>query len=145
MICRLCKNDSNEFKTIELKNSKICVCLKCIIEIGGALIKQSYEKYEKNSFEFNDIMQLDEYSMAVIIRHIEIKELAIALKNGSQEIIEHFKNHMSSNTAQILLDEISYLGKLREKDIECVKGRIVEVIIELEKRGEIIIHPYCRM
>jgi len=144
MICRLCKKYSNEFKTIELKNSKICVCLKCVIEIGSALIKQTYEKYEKNSFCFNDITQLDEYSMAVIIRHIDIKELAIALKNAPQEIIEHFKNHMSSNAAQILLDEISYLGKLREKDVECVKGKIVETIIELEKRGEIIIRSNCR-
>jgi len=145
MICRLCKKDCSEFKTIELKKSEIYVCLKCVIEIGSALIRQAYEKYEKNSFEFNDIMQLDAHSMAVIIRCVGIKELAIALKNGSQEIIEHFKNHMSSNVAQILLDEISYLGRLRVKDVECIKSKIVETIIELEKRGEIIIRSDCRM
>jgi flagellar motor switch protein FliG len=140
MICALCKKDSGEFKTVELKNSKIYVCLKCVIDVGSMLIKQIYEKYEKNVFGFDDILQLDECSMAVVIKSIEVKNLSVALKNESREMIEHFKNHMSFQAAQILQDEISYLGQLRKKDIEYIKNEIVETIIKLEERGEIIIN-----
>jgi flagellar motor switch protein FliG len=76
--------------------------------------------------------------MAVVIKSIEVKNLSIALKNESREMIEHFKNHMSSQAAQILQDEISYLGLLRKKDIEYIKNEIVKVIMKLEERGEII-------
>jgi flagellar motor switch protein FliG len=140
MICMLCKKDSNEFKTIELKNTKIHVCLKCVIEMGSTLIKQAYEKYEKTEFKFGDIiLRLDVSSMRVVIKHIDLKDLPIALKYESQEVIDYFKENMSSRAVQILQDEMSYLGVVREKDVECFKEKIVEVIMELEEKGEILI------
>jgi len=138
MICMLCKNDSNEFKAIKLKNTTIHVCLKCVIEVGSALIKQTCEKYEKTEFKFEDIMRFDKSSMRVIMRCIDMKDLSIALKYESQEMIDYFKENMSSRAAQILQDEMSYLGELRKKDVEYVKDRIVKVIMELKEKGEII-------
>jgi flagellar motor switch protein FliG len=133
----LCKKDSNEFKTIKLKNAKRYVCLKCVIEVGSALIKQTFEKYEKTEFKFEDIIRFGESSMHVIMRCIDIKDLSIALKYESQEMIDYFKENMSLRAAQILQDEMSYLGTLRKKDVEYVKSRIVDVIMKLEEKGEI--------
>jgi len=84
-------------------------------------------------------MLIDEISMRVIMRCIDIKDLPIALKYESQEMIDYFKENMSSRATQILQDEMSYLGELRKKDVEYVKNRIVKVIMELEEKGEIIL------
>ena len=90
-------------------------------------------------FVFEDIMLLDDTSMRMVLKSIDSKDLSIALKGASQELQDKFMNNMSMRASDMLREEISYLGPLRLKDVEAVQQRIVDVVRQLEEKGEIII------
>jgi flagellar motor switch protein FliG len=90
-------------------------------------------------FVFEDIMLLDDTSIRSVLKSVDSKDLSIALKGASQELQDKFMNNMSSRASDMLREEISYLGPLRLKDVEIVQQKIVDVVRQLEEKGEIII------
>ncbi len=46
---------------------------------------------------------------------------------------------MSSRAAEMIREDMEYMGPIRLKDVEEVQQRIVDVIRRLEEEGEIII------
>jgi flagellar motor switch protein FliG len=90
-------------------------------------------------FVFEDIMLLDDTSMRSVLKGIDSKNLAIALKGASQDLQEKFMNNMSNRASEMLREEISYLGPLRLKDVEEIQQGIVDVVRQLEEKGEIFI------
>jgi flagellar motor switch protein FliG len=142
MICTLCKKKSKKYRFIEVKKQWIYICEDCVVEAGILSIKNAYEKLMAKFFVFEDILKLDLCAMKLVVRRVEMKNWAIALKDSSKEMMEHIENCMSSGQFQILKDEIGYLGSLRQKEAEEVKGWIVDVVVELERKGEIIIRRH---
>ena len=90
-------------------------------------------------FVFEDIMLLDDSSMRIVLKSVDSKDLSIALKGASQDLQDKFMNNMSMRAADMLREEISYLGPLRLKDVEVIQQKIVDVVRQLEEKGEIIV------
>lgn len=90
-------------------------------------------------FVFEDIMLLDDTSMRTVLRSIDSKDLSKALKGASPELQDKFMNNMSTRASDMLREEISYLGPLRLKEVEEVQQKIVDVVRQLEEKGDIII------
>ncbi|MFY9377340.1 MAG: FliG C-terminal domain-containing protein, partial [Peptococcia bacterium] len=63
----------------------------------------------------------------------------VALKGSSEEVSDKIKKNMSRRAAQMLEEEISFLGPVRLRDVEDAQQRIVNIIRRLEESGEIII------
>ncbi len=90
-------------------------------------------------FVFEDVLLLDDRSMQRLLKEIDTKELAMALKGASDELQEKFFRNMSSRAAEMIKEDMQYMGPIRLKDVEEVQQRIVDVIRRLEEDGEIII------
>ena len=90
-------------------------------------------------FVFEDVMLLDDRSMQRVLKEVDTKELAMALKGASEELQEKFFRNMSSRAAEMIREDMEYMGPIRLKDVEEVQQRIVDVIRRLEEDGEIII------
>jgi len=90
-------------------------------------------------FVFEDVMLLDDRSMQRVLKEIDTKELAMALKGASEELQEKFFRNMSSRASEMIKEDMEYMGPIRLKDVEEVQQRIVDVIRRLEEDGEIII------
>jgi len=90
-------------------------------------------------FVFEDILLLDDTSMRRVLKEVDSKDLATALKGASEELQEKFMNNMSSRAGEMLKDEISFMGPVRLKDVEEVQQRIVDIVRRLEEEGEIFI------
>ena len=90
-------------------------------------------------FVFEDILLLDDTSMRRVLKEVDSKDLATALKGASEELQEKFMNNMSSRAGDMLRDEISFMGPVRLKDVEEVQQKIVDVVRRLEEDGEIFI------
>jgi len=90
-------------------------------------------------FVFEDVMLLDDRSMQRVLKEIDTKELSMALKGASDELQDKFFRNMSSRAAEMIKEEMEYMGPIRLKDVEEVQQRIVDVIRRLEEDGEIII------
>lgn len=90
-------------------------------------------------FVFEDVMLLDDRSMQRVLKEVDSKELSMALKGASEELQDKFFRNMSSRAAEMIKEDMEYMGPIRLKDVEEVQQKIVDVIRRLEEDGEIII------
>lgn len=90
-------------------------------------------------FAFEDLTTLDGKSMQRILRDVDSKELALALKAASDELKQHIMKNMSERAAAALTEEMEYLGPVRVKDVEAAQTRIIAAVRTLEEAGEIVL------
>ena len=97
------------------------------------------EEIKKRMFVFEDIVLLDDRSLQLVLRQVESKDLALSLKASSSEVTDKIFRNMSKRAAEMLKEEIQYMGPVRIRDVEESQQRIVNVIRSLEESGEIVV------
>ncbi|MBP2642416.1 MAG: fliG [Firmicutes bacterium] len=97
------------------------------------------EEIKKRMFVFEDIVLLDDRSLQTVLREIDSKDLALALKASSSEVAEKIYKNMSKRAAEMLREELQYMGPVRIRDVEESQQKVVNVIRRLEESGEIIV------
>ena len=97
------------------------------------------ESIRNEMFVFDDLISLDDRSLQLILRHVVPKDLAIALKAGSENIRERFMRNMSERASEDLLEEIDSLGPTRLSQVESAQSAIVKIVRDLETSGEIVL------
>lgn len=97
------------------------------------------EKIKSSMFVFEDIINLDDVSIQRVLREVEVKELALAIKGCSEEVAEAIYRNQSKRAAASLKEDIEFLGPVRLLDVEKAQQKIVSVIRRLEDAGEIIL------
>lgn len=112
---------------------------KNIIEQLGKEEPELAEKVRSSMFVFEDIIGLDNASIQRIIREVDNKDLALALKGSSEEVGEAIYRNMSKRASGTLREDIEYLGPVRLVDVEKAQQNIVSIIRRLDEAGEIII------
>jgi flagellar motor switch protein FliG len=90
-------------------------------------------------FVFEDLKLLDPRSMQRLLRDVDTKVLALAMKAASEELKKHIQSNMSERGGAALLEEIEMLGRVRVKDVEAAHGAIVKTVRELQEKGEIVV------
>lgn len=90
-------------------------------------------------FIFEDLVRLDDRSLQRVLREIEMRDLALALKNASEEIKERVFRNLSSRAADMLRDEIAVFGPVLRRVVVEAQQRIVSVARRLDEAGEIIV------
>ena len=90
-------------------------------------------------FMFEDIRSLEDRMVQVLMRHIDVKELAVALKGVSADVREKFIGNMSERAALGLREDMDVLGPVRVKQVEEAQAAIIRQIRVLEESGEIVI------
>ncbi|MGB3986111.1 MAG: flagellar motor switch protein FliG, partial [Limnochordia bacterium] len=85
------------------------------------------EEIRKRMFVFEDIVNLDDRAIQLIIREVESRDLALALKIASEEVSDRIYRNMSKRAASLLKEDIDYMGPVRLRDIEEAQSRIVAV------------------
>jgi len=97
------------------------------------------EEIKKRMFVFEDIVTLDNRALRKVISEVDMSVWALALKIASEDVAERIFSNMSKRAAEMLREEIEYLGPVRLRDVEEAQQRIVATIRRLEEVGEIII------
>lgn len=97
------------------------------------------EKIKQSMFVFEDIITLDDVSIQRVLREIESKDLALALKGCSEEVANAIFKNQSKRAAASLKEDIEFLGPVRLMDVEKAQQKIVSIIRRLEDAGEIIL------
>ena len=90
-------------------------------------------------FVFEDIIILDDRAIQRVLREVEGKVLATALKGTTDEIKEKIFRNMSERAKQMLQDDMEYLGPVRAKEVQDAQTSVVGAIRTLEASGEITI------
>lgn len=97
------------------------------------------EKIKSRMFVFEDILTLDDVSIQRVLREVEIKDLALALKGASEEVAEAIFRNQSKRAASSLKEDMEFLGPVRLIDVEKAQQKIVGIIRRLDETGEIVI------
>lgn len=118
------------------------------------LIGQRYEKHIMNGiakenpelateiknlmFVFEDIINLDDRSIQKVLKEVDNKDLAYALKACSEELKAKLLSNMSKRAADIVLEELKFMGPVRLREVEEAQQKIIEIIRRLEEEGQIV-------
>jgi flagellar motor switch protein FliG len=109
--------------------------LEHLAELDPALA----EEIQNRMFVFENIVQLDDRSVQKVLRHVDSRTLAMALKGTSSEVSNKVFANLSQKAAELLRDDIAVLGPVRIRDVEAAQREVVNVIRQLEDAGEIVI------
>jgi flagellar motor switch protein FliG len=118
------------------------------------LIGQRYEKHIMNGiakenpelateiknlmFVFEDIINLDDRSIQKVLKEVDNKDLAYGLKACSEELKAKLLSNMSKRAADIVLEELKFMGPVRLREVEEAQQKIIEIIRRLEEEGQIV-------
>lgn len=113
---------------------------KNVIEMMEVQTPELAEDVRNLMFVFEDIVQLDDPSIQKILREVDSKDLATALKGSKDEIKNKMLKNMSERAQAILLEDIEYMGPVRSREVQKAQSKILSVIKTLESVGEITIY-----
>ncbi|MZP30533.1 flagellar motor switch protein FliG [Heliobacterium undosum] len=97
------------------------------------------EEIKKRMFVFEDIVMLDDRSIQQVMREVDTKDLALALKGSSDEVVQKIFRNVSKRAGEMLREDMEFMGPVRLRDVEEAQQRIVNIIRKLEEAGEIIV------
>ncbi len=97
------------------------------------------EEIKKRMFVFEDIVLLDDRSIQKVLREVDGQELARALKAVDSEVQDKIYRNMSKRAANLLKEDMDFMGPIRLKDVEESQQKIVGIIRKLEEQGEIVV------
>ena len=90
-------------------------------------------------FVFEDILMVNDKGIQSVLKEVDNDELALALRTSSEELREKIFSNMSERAANLIREEMEYMGPVRVSDVESAQQRIVDIVRRLEDAGEIII------
>lgn len=97
------------------------------------------ESVKKLMFVFDDLIILDDRSIQRLLRELDSKDLALALKGSSEDVQYKIFRNMSERASGMLQEDMEAMGPVRLKDVEETQQKIVNVIRRLEEAGEIVV------
>jgi flagellar motor switch protein FliG len=90
-------------------------------------------------FLFEDIITIDDKGIQRILRDVDKKDLALALKVSDEKIKTKIFKCMSERAAAVVKEELEFMGPVKLKEVEAAQMRIVDIIKKLEEQEEIAI------
>ncbi|WP_010236647.1 FliG C-terminal domain-containing protein, partial [Clostridium arbusti] len=97
------------------------------------------ERVKQSMFIFEDIITMDDVSIQRVLRELDNKDVALALKGCSEEVADCIFRNQSKRAASALKEDIEFLGPVRIVDVEKAQQKIVGIIRRLDDAGEIVI------
>jgi flagellar motor switch protein FliG len=98
------------------------------------------EEIRNLMFVFEDIMTIDDRSIQRVLREIDGKELALALKGASTELQNKIMGAMSQRAVSSLKEEMEMMGPTKKRDVETAQSNVVAAVRRLEEAGEIVLN-----
>lgn len=106
----------------------------------GALEERNPELCQairQKMFTFEDLANLDATALQRILREVDLRELALALKSSSDKLKSKLLGCITKRAAETVQEEMTFMGPVRLRDIETAHMRIIDSVRRLETEGAI--------
>ncbi|HXP93517.1 MAG TPA: flagellar motor switch protein FliG [Candidatus Binatia bacterium] len=90
-------------------------------------------------FVFEDIVNLDDRAIQRVLKEVDGKDLALALKTANDDLMQRVLKNMSQRAAESLKEDVELLGPQRMRDVGKAQQAVVDVIRTLEENGSIVV------
>jgi flagellar motor switch protein FliG len=124
---------------VNILNSVDRATEKTIIETMEVQEPILADEIKKKMFVFEDVVLIDDRGLQRLFKEIDQKDLSLALKGVTDEVKEKFYKNMSKRAAEMLKEDMAYMGPVRMRDVDQAQQRIVKLVKKLESKGEIIV------
>ncbi|MEX0867175.1 MAG: flagellar motor switch protein FliG [Pirellulales bacterium] len=98
------------------------------------------EEIRRLMFVFEDICKFADKDIQTVLKNVESNQWAMALKGASEELKQKILGNMSKRAADLLNEEMEYLGPVRLSSVEQTQQQIVDIVRRLEDAGELNLH-----
>ena len=112
---------------------------RLIIENLSDTAPELAEMVRNMMFVFEDVVMLEDKAIQSILKDVDAKELATALKGVNGNVQEKIYRNMSERAMAMLKEDMEFMGPIRMRVVEEAQQKIVGVIRRLEESGEITI------
>jgi len=90
-------------------------------------------------FSFDDLVSLGDRDVQQILRNVDSKDLAIALKGAAASVQQKILGNLSSRAADTLREEVELLGRVRLSAVDDARASILRVVREMEEQGTLVL------
>lgn len=88
-------------------------------------------------FTFEDLVRLETTALQKVLREVDMRDLALALKKADEILKAKLFSGISKRAAETVKDEMNLMGAVKLKEISAAQLRIIEAVRRLEEAGEI--------
>lgn len=113
---------------------------RTLLENLGIEDPELVEEIRRLMFVFDDIAKFNDKDMQTLLKNIESSQWSLALKGASSELKEKVLGNMSQRAADMLKEEMEYLGAVKLSAVEAQQQAIVDIVRGLEDSGDIEIN-----
>ena len=86
---------------------------------------------------FEDISTLEDNEIKVILKEVEFKTIALALKQTSNLFQKKIFSNLSERGVSMVKEDMEFFDSVQKKDIEEARAEILQKIYNLNKNGNI--------
>jgi flagellar motor switch protein FliG len=97
------------------------------------------EGIQQLMFTFEDLVKLDNRAIQEILREVDIKVLAKALRGANEEVQQKIFSNMSQRAAEVLKEDMEALGPTRLSEVEEAQMEVIRVVLRLRDEGRIVV------
>jgi flagellar motor switch protein FliG len=90
-------------------------------------------------FVFDDLLKLDDRTIQLVLKEIDSKDLALALRGVPDEVKERILSNISTRAAEMVRDEMTLMPPQRRRVVEEAQSKVVAVVRRLEDAGTIVL------
>lgn len=108
-----------------------------VIEAIGQKDKDACEKVMNLMVVWEDVAQVGDRSLQAALRGIDERQLALALHEAADELVEKIKSNISERAAAMVDEETSLMSAPKKEEIRQAREKIVNVLRDLNRKGEL--------
>lgn len=101
--------------------------------------KEAADRVRSLMFTFEDMTRIDPTGIQTLLRQVDTRKLALALKGASDDLRALFTGNMSERAGKMLRDDMEALGPVRLRDVEETQAELITLAKDLADKGEIVI------
>ena len=94
-------------------------------------------KIKENMFVFEDLLNLDAEYVMKILQNVDTADVAVAMKNATEEDMSKITGAMSQRASDRFKEEFEMLTKVKIKDIEAAQRKMLDVAQKMIEEGVI--------
>jgi len=95
------------------------------------------EEIRRLMFVFDDLLKLDDRAIQALLKEVDNAQWSVSLKGASEAIKEKILSNLSQRAAELLKEEMEYLGPVKVSEVETMQQQVVDTVRRLEDSGEI--------
>jgi flagellar motor switch protein FliG len=125
---------------VEIINRSDVATEKAVLDGLEARDPELAEDIRSRMLTFEDIAKLESRDIQQVLRGIDSKVLATAMKGAPAPVVETIRANVSERNRELLDDELQSMGPVRVSQVEEARAEVVRSVRELEAQGVITVH-----